>query len=89
MSRDAEPKQLERDLKSLSQELLPLLCENENWLTDASVGKGNWATIPWVGIFDTRESTGAQHGVYPVIHLSPESLTGIRIGLGVPRADVQ
>jgi len=83
MSGDAEPKQLEKQLKSLAQNLLPLLVTNQHWLTDASVGKGNWATIPWVAIFDSRESTSAQRGVYPVIHLSPESPIGVRIGLGV------
>ncbi|QDV45802.1 5-methylcytosine-specific restriction enzyme subunit McrB [Stieleria neptunia] len=83
MSSDAEPKQLERQLKSLSQDLLPLLCENEVWLTDASVGKGTWAAVPWVAIFDSRESTSARQGVYPVIHLSTEEPVGVRIGLGV------
>ena len=83
MSGDAEAKQLERQLKTLAEELLPLLCESEYWLADASVGKGNWATIPWVAIFDSRESSSAQQGVYPVIHLSAESPVGIRIGLGV------
>jgi hypothetical protein len=80
---DTDAKQVERRLKLLSQELVPLLVPNEHWLTDTSVGKGNWATIPWVGIFDSRESTSAQQGVYPVIHLSPETPIGIRIGLGV------
>ncbi|EKK01082.1 protein containing ATPase [Rhodopirellula baltica SH28] len=83
MSGDAEAKQLERQLKELGGELLPELCENEHWLVDASVGKGNWAAVPWVAFFDTRESSSAQQGVYPVLHLSTETPVGIRIGLGV------
>jgi hypothetical protein len=83
ISGDAEAKQLERQLKSLGAELLPVLCENENWLVDASVGKGNWAAVPWVAFFDARVTKSAQQGVYPVIHLSSESPIGIRIGLGV------
>ena len=83
MSGDAEVKQLERQLKSLAEEMLPMLCENEFWIVDASVGKGNWASVPWVGIFDSRESTSAQRGVYPVIHFSTSEPIGIRVGLGV------
>ena len=83
VSRDAEAKELERSLKSLSQDLLPLLSDSDHWRTDASVGKGNWAAVPWVSFFDERESTSARQGVYPVIHLSCEDPVGIRIGLGV------
>lgn len=83
MNGDAEAKQLERRLRELANELLPLLCENEHWLAEASVGKGNWAAVPWVAFFDRRETTSAQKGVYPVIHFSCEEPIGIRIGLGI------
>ncbi len=45
--RDAEAKQLERQLKELGGELLPVLCENDHWFAVASVGIGKWAAIPW------------------------------------------
>lgn len=83
MSGDSEAKQLERQLKELSGELLPVLCENVHWAVEASVGKGSWAAVPWVAFFDSRETTSAQKGVYPVIHFSSETPAGIRIGLGV------
>jgi len=83
MSGDAEAKQLERQLKELGSELLPVLCENDHWMVEASVGKGKWASVPWVAFFDSRETTTAQKGVYPVIHLSSEAPVGIRIGLGI------
>jgi len=83
MSGDAEAKQLERQLKELGSELLPVLCESDHWVVEASVGKGNWASVPWVAFFDSRETTSAQKGVYPVIHLSSEAPVGIRIGLGI------
>ncbi|MCR9291891.1 MAG: DUF3578 domain-containing protein [bacterium] len=83
MDRDAEAKQLERRLKTLADELLPELCASEHWVADASVGKGNWAAVPWVAFFDRRETTSAQKGVYPVIHFSCEGTVGIRIGLGI------
>lgn len=83
ISGDAEAKQLERQLKERANELLPMLCENEHWLAEASVGKGSWAAVPWVAFFDRRETTSAQKGVYPVIHFSCEKPVGIRIGLGI------
>ncbi len=83
MSGETEAKQLERQLKMLAEERLPLLCESDYWLVDASVGKGNRASGPWVAIFDSRESTSAQQGVYLLIHLSPQDPIGVRIGLGV------
>lgn len=83
MDRDAEAKQLERQLKELGSELLPVLFPNEHWAVAASVGKGNWASVPWVAFFDARETTSAQKGVYPVVHLSSEDPVGIRIGLGI------
>lgn len=83
ISGESEAKQIERRLKSLALELVPQLVANEHWLANASVGMGNWASVPWVSIFDSRESTSAQEGVYPVIHLSPENPVGIRMGLGV------
>jgi len=83
MTGDAEAKQLERQLKALGTELLPVLCESAYWLVDASVGKGKWATVPWVAFFDSRVTKSAQQGVYPVIHLSSETPIGIRLGIGV------
>lgn len=28
-----------------------------------SVGKGNWARVPWIALMDSRETTSTQHGV--------------------------
>lgn len=70
MSGDAEAKQLERQLKELESELLPVLCDNDHWAVEASVGKGNWAAIPWVAFFDshvtTSEALRQGHGVRTV-----------------------
>lgn len=32
----------------------------------ASVGAGQWATVPWISILDPRITTSTQEGVYPV-----------------------
>jgi hypothetical protein len=39
--------------------------------------------MPWCAVFDRRETTSAQKGVYPVLHFLTAGSPGIRIGLGV------
>lgn len=46
---------------------------NENdYLIKGSVGQGNWATIPWICIFDKKITTTAQEGIYIVYLLSKD-----------------
>lgn len=46
----------------------------------ASYGKGNWATIPWLSILDSRETTSTQRGVY-VVYLFSEGGDGVYLTL--------
>jgi hypothetical protein len=82
-SGDTEAHRLVRQLKEFAKTEADRLCPNNHWKSDASVGKGSWTNVPWLAIFDERESTSAQKGVYPVIHFSCDEPVGIRIGLGV------
>jgi len=41
--------------------------DRQKYLVDASVGKGNWATIPWVCIFDRSVTVSATTGFYIVL----------------------
>jgi len=45
-----------------------------------SVGKGDWARVPWIAIVDERETKSTRHGVYPV-YLFREDLSGVYIAL--------
>ncbi|HUR00085.1 MAG TPA: DUF3578 domain-containing protein [Gemmatimonadaceae bacterium] len=45
-----------------------------------SAGRGNWATIPWLAVLDTRETTTTQRGVY-VVFLFREDLSGVYLTL--------
>lgn len=51
-----------------------------------SAGRRNWAKVPWVGMFDERETLTAQGGVY-VVYLFCEDMSGVIVGLvyGVQR----
>jgi hypothetical protein len=46
----------------------------------ASVGKGNWANVPWLALLDTRETKSAQRGVYCVF-LFREDMSGVYLAL--------
>src|SRR5262245_39108405 len=38
----------------------------EGFSVEGSAGKGNWVEGPWVAIFDSLATEGAQDGYYPV-----------------------
>src|SRR5690242_5643187 len=54
----------------------------------ASYGKGNWATIPWVSLLDSRETASTQRGTY-VVYLFREDGEGfyIKLAQGVTEAE--
>ncbi len=82
-SGDSDAVRLVRRLRELARTEANEICRNPHWKGDASVGKGNWTNVPWLAVFDERETKSAQKGVYPVVHFSCEEPVGIRIGLGV------
>jgi hypothetical protein len=83
LSSDTEEVRLCRRLRDLAAKEAKKLSPGGQWIGDASVGKGNWTNVPWLAIFDKRETTSAQKGVYPVVHFSCEQSVGFRMGLGV------
>lgn len=46
-----------------------------------SVGRGQWAHIPWFAIFDERETTRARAGVY-ITYLFREDMSAVYVALG-------
>lgn len=51
------------------------IVDTSKYLITASVGQGNWATVPWVCIFDRAVTTTATKGVYIVYLLSKDTNT--------------
>ena len=49
------------------------LVNTQDYLVTGSVGQGNWATIPWVCIFDRKITTSATKGVYIVYLLNRDA----------------
>lgn len=51
------------------------IVKSSTHLITGSVGQGNWATVPWVCIFDREITTSATKGVYIVYLLSKDGQT--------------
>ncbi len=51
------------------------IVDSEQYLVTGSVGQGNWATVPWVCIFDKNITTSATKGVYIVYLLAKDGKT--------------
>ena len=51
------------------------LVDPQGYLITGSVGQGNWATIPWICIFDRSITTSATKGVYIVYLLAKDGKT--------------
>lgn len=47
--------------------------DNNVYQVEGSVGKGRWANVPWIAVFDTRITTSALRGVYIVYLLNKDS----------------
>nr|WP_246408258.1 DUF3578 domain-containing protein [Microvirga lupini] len=79
-----------RDLKQAVQDSLSK--EGKGLIVEGSAGAGNWATVPWVSIFDPVVTKGATTGYYvvylfsaskPVVHLSlNQGTTAVRAEFG-------
>src|SRR6476646_3553919 len=53
-----------------------------------SVGKGNWARVPWIALLDSRETHSTQNGVYPV-YLFRQDLSGVYLALNQGAANAK
>ena len=58
----------------------PLIAANDELLVEPSVGKGQWAKVPWVAILDRSETTTVQRGIY-VVYLFREDMSGVYLTL--------
>lgn len=82
-SATTEQAQLKDRLVQLSLALAQSTSESPFWEAGASVGFGQWAQMPWLAVYDSRETNSAQEGTYIVIHFSWEEPRGIRLGISV------
>lgn len=61
---------------------------NTSYVVEASRGKGNWANVPWIAVFDPNITQSAQKGIYPVYLFRPDG-TGVYLSLGFGATELQ
>lgn len=64
------------------------IVSEESYLIKGSVGQGNWAMIPWIGIFDSRITRTATKGIY-IVYLLSEDGNSIYISLNQGCTDIK
>ncbi|WP_309119868.1 MrcB family domain-containing protein [Paenibacillus sp.] len=53
---------------------------HDNLQVQASVGQGNWVTVPWIAIMDRRITTSTQRGEY-IVYLFVEDMSSVYLTL--------
>lgn len=73
-------------VKNSGQEALKNAVGDDNLKYQASIGAGNWAEIPWLGVFNAESTTSATSGVY-VVYLFSADMQDLYLcqGQGVTR----
>src|SRR4029453_15605016 len=76
--------------EQLPEQLERIIGANDRFIVEGAPGKGNWAGIPWIAIFDRLITDSAQHAFYGV-YLVREDFSGIYLTLmqGVRTAQEQ
>jgi 5-methylcytosine-specific restriction enzyme A len=64
----------------IPNEIINVLKDNDRYISQGSPGKGRWALIPWVAIFDRTITETAQEGYY-LVYLFREDCSGIFLSL--------
>lgn len=57
-----------------------IIGKNDRYKIQGSPGQGNWADVPWIGIFDRLITESAQNGYY-LVYLIKEDCSGIFLSL--------
>lgn len=68
---------------AISQVVLPI---NSSLRLKGSAGAGNWASVPWLAIMDSRITNSTEDGVYPV-YLFRGDASGVYLSLGQGTTD--
>jgi len=73
-------------VRSLPPKIIGPVLKNEDFLIKGSVGQAVWAEIPWIAIFNKKETDGAREGVY-IVYLFSKDIKNLYLTLnqGVDR----
>lgn len=66
--------------KIVPDELAKLPFIDARYIIEGSVGRGNWAKVPWIAILDQRMTTTVQKGIY-IVYLFAENMESVYLTL--------
>lgn len=69
-----------QNLEGYIKEAIPVSILGKNYIPYLSVGKGNWANVPWIAVFDQNITTTAQKGFY-IVYLFSEDYKKVYLSL--------
>lgn len=61
-------------------EIVSSVIQNDRYIVEGSAGKGRWALVPWVAVFDSLVTDSAQDGFY-IVYLVKEDFSGVYLSL--------
>jgi len=69
-------------LRSIAKETIETeaFIDKNKYKVEGSPGKGNWAEVPWIGIFDRKITTTATKGYY-IVYLFIADMSGVYLSL--------
>lgn len=77
--------------RKLPEQLRSLPFVSKHIRIQGSVGKGNWAGVPWIALMDTRITKSTQYGEY-VVYLFAEDMSAVYLtfnqGVTKPKTDL-
>ena len=53
-------------------EIIKEIIDRQDIVVKGAIGEGNWAEIPWIGIFNPENTTSATRGIYVVYLFSAD-----------------
>lgn len=74
---NAVAEMVRRELPALVEAIIG---KNDRYLVSGSAGKGNWALVPWVAVFDRLVTESAQDGYY-LVYLFRQDSKGLYLSL--------
>ena len=74
--------------KELSEHISKVIGSPARYKVEGGAGKGNWASCPWISVFDISITESAQFGYYPV-YLFREDMTGVYLSLNQGVTDIR
>ncbi|MBS4015626.1 MAG: DUF3578 domain-containing protein [Candidatus Latescibacteria bacterium] len=67
-------------IRDQSRQIISPLLDDENLVVKGSPGKGSWASVPWIAIFNKHETESAKEGIF-IFYLFSEDMQKLYLAM--------